>query len=1252
MIVIGNRYEIDTILGRGGMGTVYRATDALTGRTVAVKQLRREVAQRRPDMVERFTREAETLRQLDHPNMVKALDTLEHADERYIVMEYVAGQTLHAVLQEKGALPVQQVAQISIELADALTRAHYLEIIHRDLKPANVMIEPDGTTRLTDFGVAYLQGRERVTVGRLQVGTPDYMAPEALDGKPIDARADIWSLGIMMWEMLAGQHPWQANVLPAMIANIFTKPLPDLEQIRPDAPVALIDLIYRMLEKDPNARIPSVRLVGAELEMVLLGLKNGTPAETPITAQAHVREIASTRFDTPAPAIETIRNNLGAQTTAFVGREAELGELYRHLQDPATRLITLLGPGGMGKTRLALELAETVVEGRVPGTQSRRRDPAFTDGVFLVTLQPLSNPAAIPNALAEAIGFQFYPGLPPRTQLLDYFRDKSMLLIADNCEHLTEGLALLTDILHAAPGIKIIATSRAKLSLQGETLFTIDGMDYPDDGHLDDAMRYGGMRLFVQSARRVQPRFEMRQEYVAPVARICALVRGMPLGIELAAGWAEMLTPQEIADEVARCIDFLESGSSNIPTRQRSVRAVFDSSWRLLNDDEQRAFIRMAVFRGSFTRAGAQAVTGAGLRPLMGLVNKSFLQRDPDTGRYVAHELMRQFAEEMLEDSGEADAIMRAHCEFFLHETIELLPAIESPRQPEAFATIDYAFENVRAAFNYAVRNCLFDLIIDAAHPLGIYFDLRALYTEGLAFFTAAADILRGYPSAPSRDNALAAACYWAAFYASYFRQNEIAGPLITEAAAVIRPDAPVQIWAQLHMASGYYHLLLGDPLMARAELETATALFHDCGRPWDAAHAQMNGGTAYWYRNTAEMTDFEMARHLCVEALKVSQSLNEGHLAAYCYLSLGRVDGLQHAYETAAENLGKALRLFREARNVFAVGMCLMQLSVNNVIRGRIDDARPLILEDLAIQRQRGIQFGVAQALLVVARLELWAGNWEESRSAAAEALLIAEETGNLEFAHAARVAIARVDIVALEYDDARQMLEHAFSIAQQHDRRAEMCGALHELSLAYFCLDRFEDAHRAAQDMLQLAESISSHSHVAVAHFSIGRMSFFTKDLVTARAHFDAALAFLRDDTAQQSVNGWDDGYRYQTLYSVLADAAELELEEGNPDAARALLRDAINTAFKWNNVPGLFDGLTFGFQLLAAIGELEAAAEIAVFVREQPRAYAYTRSLASGFLRRLHQEGTLPNFHAIVNRPSALQLEAVVRLLLSRL
>jgi tetratricopeptide (TPR) repeat protein len=760
------------------------------------------------------------------------------------------------------------------------------------------------------------------------------------------------------------------------------------------------------------------------------------------------------------------------------------------------------------------------------------------------------------------------------------------------------------------------------------------------------------MRLFVQSARRVQPRFEMRQEYGAPVARICALVRGMPLGIELAAGWAEMLTPQEIADEVARCIDFLESSNNNIPERQRSVRAIFDSSWRLLNDDERAAFVRMAVFRGSFTRAAGQAVTGAGLRPLMGLVNKSFLQRDPDTGRYIAHELMRQFAEEMLDASGEADAVMHAHSEFYLREVADLLPAIQSPRQPEAFSSIDWGFENVRAAIMYAAKHGRFDAFIEAAHPLGIYFDLRALYTEGLGVFKAAADVLRGHPSTPSRDNALAVATYWAAFYATYFRQNEIAQPLITEALATIRPDAPVQVWAQLHMASGYYHLLLGDVMLARAELDTAAKLFRECGRVWDAAHALMNSGTAYWYRNPAETTDFETSRRLCIEALRLCQSINEGHLAAYCYLSIGRVDGLQHAYETAAENLGKALRLFREARNVFAVGMCLAQLSVNCVIRGQIDDARPLIREDLVIQRQRGNLFGVAQALLVEARLELWAGNWEESRTAAAEALLIAEDIGNLEFAHSARVAIARVDIVALEYDDGRRMLEHALSVAQQHDRRAEMCGALHELSLAYFCLDRFEDARLAAQDMLELAESIGSRSHVAVAHFSIGRMAFFTKDLVTARGHFDAALEFLLDDTAQQSVNGWDDGYRYQTLYSVLADAAELELEEGNPDGARILLRDAINTAFKWNNIPGLFDGLTFGFQLLAAIGDLETAAEIAVFVREQPRAYAYTRSLASGFLRKLHQDGSLPNFHAIVNRPSALQLETVVRLLLSRL
>ncbi|HVO72143.1 MAG TPA: serine/threonine-protein kinase, partial [Aggregatilineaceae bacterium] len=269
--VVRGRYRLDEVLGEGGMGTVYRGLDTHTGETIAIKLLKDDAVNLNTQLVERFNREAEALRQLNHPNIVKVITSLQDDNKRYIVMEYVGGGSLQDLLRRDGKLPLERVLTIGLELADALTRTHHLKIIHRDLKPANVLLAEDNSVRLTDFGIAQFAAKERVTKSGMIIGTPDYLCPEALQGGEVDQRADIWAFGVILFELLTGQRPFAGDNLSQVITSILTQPAPDLESLRPDTPPALVDLLYRMLEKDPTKRIPSVRLVGAELELILKG---------------------------------------------------------------------------------------------------------------------------------------------------------------------------------------------------------------------------------------------------------------------------------------------------------------------------------------------------------------------------------------------------------------------------------------------------------------------------------------------------------------------------------------------------------------------------------------------------------------------------------------------------------------------------------------------------------------------------------------------------------------------------------------------------------------------------------------------------------------------------------------------------------------------------------------------------------------------------------------------------------------------
>jgi branched-chain amino acid transport system substrate-binding protein len=292
---LNQRYTLTTRLGKGAMGIVYRATDLQTGQDVAVKVIARELALD-DDTLERFRREGEALRQLRHPNIVGFIDMLTLEEQHVIIMEYVPGGSLHALLRE-GPLPLERTRRMTLELCDALTRAHHLNIIHRDLKPENVLLAADGTPKLTDFGVARLISEgTRLTSTGAQVGTPFYMSPEAWEGKPLDAQTDIWSLGIMLYEMLSGQVPFSGDTIVAVMNKVLNAPLPELTDLRPDVPPGLAEIVRRMLERDKADRYHSMRELAADLErgepLTLVADKLRSGAAKPTQARARPQKTA------------------------------------------------------------------------------------------------------------------------------------------------------------------------------------------------------------------------------------------------------------------------------------------------------------------------------------------------------------------------------------------------------------------------------------------------------------------------------------------------------------------------------------------------------------------------------------------------------------------------------------------------------------------------------------------------------------------------------------------------------------------------------------------------------------------------------------------------------------------------------------------------------------------------------------------------------------------------------------------------
>jgi len=687
-------YEVLRRLGSGGMGVVYEAKDIRLGRRVALKLLPEKlIGDERA--LRRFAREARAASSLNHPNICTIHEVEEHDHQPVIVMELLEGVSLNQRIRE-GPISTGELLDFGIQACDALEAAHAKGIIHRDIKPGNMFLVGHRQMKILDFGLAKVCGphvaqdqfeseEEALTLDGVIPGTTSYMSPEQVRGEEIDARSDLFSFGVVLYEMATGRRPFVGkNRVLLMDAILNAKPAP-ATKLNSSLPVALETILARALEKKRENRFQraadicsALKRLKAETEKAPSPVVNAPPAiPNPrpagnIFTRYLAREFAAIRdrfSEKPIEHVETMAANLPVQRTGFVGREKEIAAVKELLQRQDIRLVTITGPGGIGKTRLAVQVASGLVE-RFPG------------GTYFVPLSALSDSGLIASTIVQTLGIREAGGQSALEILKRNLQDSArapILLLLDNFEHLVQAAPTVSDLLASCPNLRIMVTSRAALHVYGEHEFPVPPLALPDSRSkpsVEVLSRCPAVALFVQRALAAKPDFALTPENAPVVAEICARLDGLPLAIELAAARVKVLSPPLMLTRLASRLQLLTGGARDLPRRQQTLRAAIDWSYDLLSPAEQKLFRRLSVFVGGCNLEGVEAVCDTKvdldldlLDGMASMVDKSLVQQvEPAKGesRFVMLDTMREYALEKLDASGELPLTKRAHAAYCL----------------------------------------------------------------------------------------------------------------------------------------------------------------------------------------------------------------------------------------------------------------------------------------------------------------------------------------------------------------------------------------------------------------------------------------------------------------------------------------------------------------------------------------------------------------------------------------------------------
>jgi predicted ATPase len=853
-------------------------------------------------------------------------------DWHFIVTEFIKGDTLRQ-RQKSGRMTLHKILDITAQIAAALSAMHEAGIIHRDIKPENIMLRNDDLVKVLDFGISKFIEEKKETTGKRAVlseqvqtmpgtvmGTAAYMSPEQARGLPVDEQTDIWSLGVILYEMIAGKQPFTGETNSDTIASIL---ITDPASLDEHTPAELDRIIKKSLQKKVSERYQTIKdflfdlnhlrkRIEFEIEQNFFEVRTAGGNHDSKATNMAINSIPSKATLPP--------NNLTETPLPLIGREKEITEIKHLLRNSGVRLLTLTGVGGTGKTRLARTVAQEML-------------PEFPDGVFFVELAPINDYKLVAATVAAPLGLKEAGGKPIFEVLKDYLQSREMLIVTDNFEQVVEAAPQIAELLAGNDHLKILITSRMTLNLSAEREFVVAPLAVPSKAALDsidEFSKYESTELFVDRARTVKPDFALTQENIRIVGEICLRLDGLPLAIELAAARVKIFSPQIILTKLENSLNFLTGGAMDLPAHQQTMRDTLSWSYELLSKDEKHLFRRLAVFAGGFTLEAAENVSCNNrsfdkneegfenkktltasdtlftvLDGIISLVDKSLLVSKQQTNgsvRFRMLEVVREYALESLKASGEEKKLRRNHAAYFLALGEEAEPHLQAVQSVQWLDIIEEEYDNLRAALHWSLENDV-ETVVRLAAAIRNFWILHNYLTEGRGWLKAALVQSNGV-HATIRFKILNMLALLARLQGDFKTSREIyeAGLAAGKAANDLK---------QIAMASrgvGSVAHLQGDFTSARKFYEEGLAI---------SRKSEDESGTAVSLSFLGDLAftegDNATARPFLEEALKICRKIGNKQTIICIFSSLGAIAYNECDYDAALSIFAEGLAIARE---------------------------------------------------------------------------------------------------------------------------------------------------------------------------------------------------------------------------------------------------------------------------------------------------------------------------------------------------